>query len=166
MSFWIPARDLSIWMSVDPECWDWIQPDSSNPEEVAELVRVVWLDISGKVDGKSLRLKTSYSAYLLYKVQDLSEELQTSTAAVRFTKEVYDEISDEGYTVFLDTKSSLQENGRFPHLRSDGWMEIKLGEFFNNLGDDGEVEMKLFNKKDNFNYKSGLTVRGIDIRPN
>ncbi|KAL8030595.1 hypothetical protein ABFX02_14G295950 [Erythranthe guttata] len=135
MSFWIPARDLSIWMSVDPECWDWIQPDSSNPEE-------------------------------RWPMKDLSEELETSTAAVRFTKEVYDEISDEGYTVFLDTKSSLQENGRFPHLRSNGWMEIKLGEFFNNLGDDGEVEMKLFNKKDNFNYKSGLTVRGIDIRPN
>lgn len=133
--------------------------------EVAELVRSCWLEIIGKIDVRSLRVKTSYSAYLVFKLQEESKELQKATASVRFLKEISEGSADEGYGVFIDTKECDAERDRFPHCRSDGWMEIKLGEFFNNLGDDGEVEMRLI-EKNNPKWKTGLIVRGIDIRPN
>lgn len=134
--------------------------------EAAELVRSCWLEIFGNIDLKRLRVKTSYTAYLVFKLQDSSRELQKATASVRLVKEITENSADEGYTVFIDTKAcSPDQKGRFPHARSDGWMEIKLGEFFNNLGDDGELEMRLI-VKNNPKWKTGLLVRGIDIRPN
>lgn len=139
--------------------------DLTRSEEVAELIRVAWLEIIGKIDVRSLRVKTSYTAYLVFKLQESSVELQKATASVRFEKEITEGSADEGYRVFIDARDSDEKRGRFPFLRSDGWMEIKLGEFFNNLGDDGEVEMRLI-EKNNLNWKAGLIVRGIDIRPN
>lgn len=41
-------------------------------------------------------------------------------------------------------------------------MEIELGEFYNDEGDDGEVEMRLREISD---WKSGLIVEGIEVRP-
>ncbi|XP_047937658.1 F-box protein PP2-B11-like isoform X1 [Salvia hispanica] len=164
-SFWIGARELSITWSEDPQYWNWLHLDSCSGE-VAELVRSCWLEIIGKIDTRSLRLKTSYSAYLVFKLQEGCKELQKATASVRFVKEIGEGSADEGYGVFIDTTAcDAGERGRFPHCRSDGWMEIKLGEFFNNLGDDGEVEMRLI-EKNNPKWKIGLVVRGIDIRPN
>ncbi|KAF8388370.1 hypothetical protein HHK36_027036 [Tetracentron sinense] len=38
---------------------------------------------------------------------------------------------------------SRQQDGQFPRARGDGWMEIEMGEFINDSGEDGEVEMSL-----------------------
>ena len=43
-------------------------------------------------------------------------------------------------------------------------MEIELGEFFNDLGDDGEVEIQL-NETQQGHWKTGLIVEGIELRP-
>ncbi|XP_020599127.1 putative F-box protein PP2-B12 [Phalaenopsis equestris] len=51
-----------------------------------------------------------------------------------------------------------------PQLRQDGWMEILLGEFYNEDGDDGEVVMSFLEIKGG-HWKSGLIVQGIEIRP-
>jgi hypothetical protein len=48
--------------------------------------------------------------------------------------------------------------------RGYGWLEIKLGEFFNGGEDDGEVEMSVLEVKGG-NWKGGLIVQGIEIRP-
>ncbi|KAM3236253.1 hypothetical protein P3L10_016290 [Capsicum annuum] len=133
--------------------------------KVAELINVCWLDITGKIDTKRLTKKTSFAAYLVFKLTDEHQQLEKAIASVRFVKEKVEGTGKEGYTVFISKTKEEGENGRFPYLRSDGWMEIKLGEFFNNLGEDGEVEMKLM-ETDDFKWKSGLIVKGIDIRPN
>ncbi|XP_043722219.1 putative F-box protein PP2-B12 isoform X1 [Telopea speciosissima] len=54
--------------------------------------------------------------------------------------------------------------GQVPRERWDGWMEIDMGEFFNDRGDDGEVEMSLLEVKRG-NWKSGLIIQGIELRP-
>lgn len=133
--------------------------------EVAELLNVCWLDIRGKIDASRLARKTSYSAYLVFKLKDNHRGLEKAIASVRLVKEKAEGTDDEGYTIFLETKGHEGKRGIFPHRRSDGWMEIMLGEFFNDLGDDGEVEMRLMETNNN-NWKSGLIVMGIDIRPN
>ncbi|KAK8960545.1 putative F-box protein PP2-B8 [Platanthera guangdongensis] len=51
-----------------------------------------------------------------------------------------------------------------PRPRADGWKEILLGEFCNEEGDDGEVGMALMEIKGG-NWKRGLIVQGIEIRP-
>ncbi|VFQ78858.1 unnamed protein product [Cuscuta campestris] len=54
--------------------------------------------------------------------------------------------------------------GRFPRKRSyDGWMEVELGEFFVEEGGGGEVVVSLM--EINSQWKSGLVVEGIEIRP-
>lgn len=135
-------------------------------EEVAELVNVCWLDIRGVIDTSRLARKTSYSAYLVFRLADNHCQLEKATASVRFLKEKPEGTDEEGYTVFISkAKEHEGERGKFAYPRSDAWLEIKLGEFFNNFGEDGEVEMRLMENK-NPNWKSGIIVKGIDIRPN
>ncbi|KAJ0966516.1 hypothetical protein J5N97_023433 [Dioscorea zingiberensis] len=62
------------------------------------------------------------------------------------------------------TTSTRRSSVRVPHQREDGWMEIELGEFDNELGEDGEVEMSLLEVKGG-HWKSGLLIQGIEIRP-
>nr|CAB3448297.1 unnamed protein product [Digitaria exilis] len=47
--------------------------------------------------------------------------------------------------------------------RADGWMEVEMGEFQNDEGEDGEVSIKLM--ETSATVKSGLIVQGIEIRP-
>ncbi|CAN4107155.1 unnamed protein product [Withania somnifera] len=164
MSAWIGARELSIEWADNPQHWTWNYNHNSGTE-VAELLNVCWLDIQGKINTSLLVKKTSYSAYLVFKLSGNARELEKGIASVRFVKEKPKGTDEEGYTVFIAKAKEDEECGRFPHLRSDGWMEIKLGEFFNNFGEDGEVEMRLMENK-NPNWKSGIIVKGIDIRPN
>ncbi|EYU36716.1 hypothetical protein ABFS82_14G292900 [Erythranthe guttata] len=165
MSIWIPAREISITWSHDTRYWNWTQDDSCSAE-VAVLESVCWMDIWKNVNLRSLPLKTSYSAYLVFKLKDDAVNLERVFASVRYVKEISEGCIDQGYTVLIDTKSCDEgAKGRYPHVRRDGWSEIQLGEFFNNLGDDGEVELRLF-EKDDLKWKSGLIIRGIDIRPN
>ncbi|KAK1577539.1 hypothetical protein Q3G72_022638 [Acer saccharum] len=49
-------------------------------------------------------------------------------------------------------------------LRGDGWMEIEMGEFFNEHGADRVVVCSLFDF-DRFSPKGGLIVEGIQLRP-
>ncbi|XP_042516849.1 F-box protein PP2-B11-like [Macadamia integrifolia] len=51
-----------------------------------------------------------------------------------------------------------------PKEREDGWMEIEMGEFFNERGEDGEVVMSLMEVKGG-TCKSGLIIQGIELRP-
>ncbi|CAJ1976315.1 unnamed protein product [Sphenostylis stenocarpa] len=53
---------------------------------------------------------------------------------------------------------------QYPKERGDGWLEVELGEFFNNGEDDKEVEMGV-NETKNGDWKGGLFVQGIEIRP-
>ncbi|KAJ9703183.1 hypothetical protein PVL29_004812 [Vitis rotundifolia] len=48
-----------------------------------------------------------------------------------------------------------------PTLRKDEWLEIKLGEFFNEGRDDIRMKIKQLDPQ----WKKGLMVDGIEIRP-
>ncbi|KAI3459634.1 hypothetical protein Pfo_016297 [Paulownia fortunei] len=164
MSLFKTARELTITHQDNQKHWKFTQYPGATTIEVAELVEVYWLDIKANVDVKNLHKKTSYAAFLVFKLDD-TKNLERATASVTFAKEKSDQGADEGYLVFLDkVRRSPKQNGRFPECRGDGWMEIKLGEFFNNLGDDGEVEIRL-REINTENLKYGLAVRGFDVRP-
>ncbi|KAF8394142.1 hypothetical protein HHK36_020348 [Tetracentron sinense] len=64
----------------------------------------------------------------------------------------------------LPASTSREREGQRPKERGDGWMEIEMGEFFNDRGEDGEVEMSLKEVKSG-HWKSGLVIQGIELRP-
>lgn len=56
------------------------------------------------------------------------------------------------------------QTGRLPVRRGDGWMEMEMGSFYSDGGDDGTVEAWLLGTE-GYSAKSGLIVQGIEFRP-
>ncbi|OMO93075.1 hypothetical protein CCACVL1_06641 [Corchorus capsularis] len=136
--FMLGARRLSIAWVNTPTYWRWKQLPESRFSEVAELKHVWWLDVKGTIETKILSPQTTYVAYLVYKF---------ATSKSGFDKRPVDlhvelEQSHTGRTVrvFLDPSSNIPQ---FSRTRGDGWMEVKLGEFFNEHGDDGNASCSL-----------------------
>ncbi|KAK3155516.1 hypothetical protein QOZ80_2BG0204200 [Eleusine coracana subsp. coracana] len=75
--FMLSARALSIVWGDDPTCWIWTAglPGSRFPE-VAELVDVCWLEMSGKLQLSLLTPGTTYAAYLVYAMAEDSYGLE------------------------------------------------------------------------------------------
>lgn len=65
-------------------------------------------------------------------------------------------------TPYLRTRPSMG-NEKFLRKRHDQWLEIELGSFFNE-GGDNEVRMCLKEVK-GVHLKGGLIVGGIEVRP-
>ncbi|CAD6249021.1 unnamed protein product [Miscanthus lutarioriparius] len=69
--FMLSARALSIAWGDDPSCWTWTaSPPGSRFPEVAELVDVCWLEITGKLSLSLLTPGTTYVAYLVFAMAD------------------------------------------------------------------------------------------------
>lgn len=135
---------------------------------MAVLMDVCWLDICGRIDCRELSPKTAYKAYLIFNLDPESYGLKfyPQRASVRLAAqisegEVYLRANED-----LDLQEGLDTppGVRVPQMRSDGWLEIELGEFFNEDGGDGEVSMS-FREVEVLNWKRGLIVEGIQVRP-
>lgn len=69
----------------------------------------------------------------------------------------------KGCTQTLRTTSFFVENEQNMCERNDGWMEIKVGEFFTGE-DDEEVKISLTETK-GYHLKAGLVIEGLEVRP-
>ncbi|KAK8599711.1 hypothetical protein V6N13_060465 [Hibiscus sabdariffa] len=56
-----------------------------------------------------------------------------------------------------------RDEPRHVRERGDGWIEVEMGEFFNEYGDDGTLDFIL--KEVDGYYKEGLIIEGIELRP-
>ncbi|KAL3506352.1 hypothetical protein ACH5RR_031734 [Cinchona calisaya] len=189
------ARELSIAWKNDSMYWRWTPIPESRFSEVAELLNVCWLDIRGKMKTRVLSLKTTYAAYLVYKIRENSHGLGVAAKAfIRLARDgrklrnrwwmpqlgprpVHQTGLDNSIvveraannSVYLKPPSTFEDDlpqqieGRVPHERNDGWLEVFLGEFFNDEG-EGEIEMQL-SETEILNWKRGLIVEGIELRP-
>ncbi|KAF8369753.1 hypothetical protein HHK36_032223 [Tetracentron sinense] len=183
--YMVAARELTIIWGDTPVYWRF--------SDVAELLDVCWLEIHGKMDTRMLSMKTTYAAYLVFKFRESTYgfSCQPVEVSVRLVggggREWHTMYMDpdgclkrqhqsyKGQVRHIRIRSShLLKNPtltpwihcerQFPQERGDGWMEIEMGEFFNDRGEDGEVEMSLTEVKDG-NWKSGLLIQGIELRP-
>ncbi|XP_074581499.1 F-box protein PP2-B11-like [Curcuma longa] len=68
--YMLSARALSILRGDTEHCWRWVSQSDSRFLEVAELINVCWLEIHGKIHSKILSSKTTYAAYLIFKLSD------------------------------------------------------------------------------------------------
>lgn len=159
---------------------------------VAELLDVCWFEIRGKIQTSMLSPNTTYSASLVFttKSRTYGFDYQPAETSVAIggeesqTRAVY--LDSEGaqrhnYQIIPrwrtgsfqrrnavirrpETESTEHQDAQLPKQRRDRWMEIELGEFFVKEGQDVEVVMSLLEVKAG-NWKSGLIVEGIEIRP-
>ncbi|ONK63861.1 uncharacterized protein A4U43_C07F19690 [Asparagus officinalis] len=186
--YMISARELGIVWGDTPHYWKWISAADTRFAEVAYLLNVCWLEIHGKVETRILSPKTNYVAYLVFKLDPYSRGLsfpvqessvkfgayeskhcvcvQPNRAPRRRVRRMPRPFARRAVVWGPEGEGSSEDlrESRVPSSRSDGWMEIEMGEFFNDGGDDGEVDFRFLEVKGG-NWKSGLTVLGIEVRP-
>ncbi|XP_010935983.1 putative F-box protein PP2-B12 [Elaeis guineensis] len=186
--YMLSARQIFIVWGDTPEYWIWHPLPESRFSEVAELVDVCWLEIRGKIESSILTPKTTYAAYLIFKADPdsgglgfvnqettvkLGAQVSAHTVNVqpivsgrpRYRHRLY--FLNQIWDAMLEEHADAEENkiaARAPQSRADGWMEMEMGEFYNDEGEDGEVEMNLMEVKGG-HWKSGLIIQGIEIRP-
>ena len=60
--------------------------------------------------------------------------------------------------------SGLGPRVRLSLKRGDGWMGIEMGNFFNDIGAEGDVEAQLIEFR-HLSWKYAFLVQGIEFRP-
>ncbi|KAH7521813.1 hypothetical protein FEM48_Zijuj07G0072000 [Ziziphus jujuba var. spinosa] len=105
---------------------------------VAELRLVWWLDIKGRIETNILSPKSTYGAYFVYKLNEHSWGFEGKPVGFRVYFEGEEELHEDGggRKVFLDPSKYDQEPCQ---IREDGWLEVEMGEFFNDGGEDHQV---------------------------
>ncbi|PIA44300.1 hypothetical protein AQUCO_01700123v1, partial [Aquilegia coerulea] len=159
----LSAKELSIVGSNDPMEWIWMSLPESRFSNVAELRSTSRLEIQGKIRSNTLSPKTNYTAYLVMKFTDCSYGLDSLPSELSI--EVGNKVSkSKAYLRRKDTKKQwleqlyysnrvqmlrsrvIEGEERVAQERNDGWMEIELGEFFNDKG-GCEIKMSLMEVK-------------------
>lgn len=154
--YMLGARTLSVTWGESPlNYWTWPSHPASRFSEVAELKEVWWLDVRGKMERRILSSGTNYAAYLVFMLD---------RNRMGFNRSVGLNVIGEGgvRNVFLDPPEDVPQH-QLANERGDGWMEIEMGEFFNERGDDGALNFCL-REVDTSYYKQGLIIEGIEVR--
>ncbi|EOA25533.1 hypothetical protein CARUB_v10018877mg [Capsella rubella] len=169
----LSAMNLSITWGNTPQSWRWIPDPEARFEAVAELLEVCLFEIRGRISSRFLSPRTRYSAYIVFMKQNICYGFENVSVEVvvgvvgqnledscrRYV--CFDEARDEQFR-----RRDRGKNLVKPERRKDGWMEIKLGEFFNEggLSSYDDIEMVALENKLR-HWKRGLIIRGIEIRP-
>ncbi|CAA0354708.1 unnamed protein product [Arabidopsis thaliana] len=169
----ISAMNLAIAWGNSPQSWRWIPDPQARFETVAELLEVCLFEIRGRINSCVLSPRTRYSAYIVYKKLNICYGFEN--VAVEVVVGVVGQDLEEScrrYICFdetMDEQFRRRDRGKNlvkPERRKDGWMEIKIGEFFNvgGLMNYDEIEMVALEAKQR-HWKRGLIIQGIEIRP-
>ncbi|KAK3427607.1 hypothetical protein EUGRSUZ_F03790 [Eucalyptus grandis] len=172
-------RALSITRDDTQSYWSWSHMPNSRFREVAELIKVSWLEIRGTISSRMLSPRTLYAAYLVFKFTHKRNGFQMRVFEVGAGFAGY-EVGKRSVYLSRTKRSTLwyginrppvyiplesdEGDDSYPKERRDGWLEIELGEFLTEDGQDGEVEMSVVDAKGN-RCLVALVVEGIEIRP-
>ncbi|KAL0294894.1 UNVERIFIED_CONTAM: F-box protein [Sesamum radiatum] len=131
--------------------------------KVIELKSVWWLDVKGKIKGQTLTPKTTYAAYLVFKLAKRYEGLELATAIIRFVNESGgDDTGKQSRIVHLQPPRKPGSRQTVVIRRDDGWMEVEMGSFYVHEGEEREVEAQLLETR---RWQTGLIIEGIEFRP-
>ncbi|XP_058770651.1 putative F-box protein PP2-B12 [Vicia villosa] len=192
--YMLSARSLFIVWGDTPRYWKWISLPDSRFSEVAELVSVCWFEIRGWINTSMLSPQTSYGAYLVFKATGSGTygfEYQPVEASIVIAggdhvernvfldaergRRLRYQIVPRRFRTGIFSRApfveapvapteSVEDMQKYPKDRPDGWLEMELGEFFNEGDDDKEMEIGVYEVKGG-GWKGGLVVQGIEIRP-
>ncbi|KAJ1288475.1 hypothetical protein BS78_02G092200 [Paspalum vaginatum] len=154
----LPARSLHILWAHDDRYWRLRSIPESRFALSMELLEVWWLVIYGWVPVEFLSKDTSYDIYLIYKLADEHDGLRWGQSSV----EVDGVQTTDTIVSFVDEDAVRVDVVAYPVTRSEGWMELWLGEFDNKHG-DSEVKVSVSERNDTY-AKKGLIIEGMEIR--
>lgn len=131
---------------------------------------VCWLEIHGKMNIRMLSPNTTYGAYLIIQLVDrafgldvVPSEVSVEVGSYKTKKKVYLKCDKRKRQGLKELKEG--EDGII-RPRDDGWLEVELGEFYNNGTWDEEKEVKMwFREIKGVHLKGGIVVEGIELRP-
>ncbi|KAH7521798.1 hypothetical protein FEM48_Zijuj07G0070500 [Ziziphus jujuba var. spinosa] len=164
------SRSLLIVWACTPSYWQWMSlPALSRFSEVAELNHVWWFEIKGRIETNILSPQTNYAVYFVYKLKQDGFWFYGESVTVQVNFEGDEEIHGKGYgsrEVLLGPPENKNKNMQQPcgAYREDGWMEVELGEFFND-GEENHGVLTLNLMDINPTEKYGIIVEGIELRP-
>ncbi|KAL2325288.1 hypothetical protein Fmac_024346 [Flemingia macrophylla] len=146
--------------------WEWTSMADSRFEEVARLYAVCWFEISGTINTRVLSPNTHYAAFLVFKMIDASG---FHHAPVALSVGIIGGSSTCRHVCLDPNLEDDELDERFwglqrPNMRSDGWLEIEMGEFFNSGLEEDELQMKVMETGSNM-WKHGFFLQGIEVRP-
>ncbi|CAL9778694.1 unnamed protein product [Musa acuminata subsp. burmannicoides] len=148
--------------------WTWISLPESRFAKVPELLSVCWFDIYGSIDSRLLSRQTAYVAYIVFKLVPDAYGLDSPYQKGSVIQGSYESANYVSLQPDEEEESDEEEaeEGKEGRMRSreDGWLEVALGEFYNDEGDGGEVEMRLI-ETDELQWKHGLILQGFEVRP-
>ncbi|KAI9085112.1 hypothetical protein K1719_032928 [Acacia pycnantha] len=148
--FMIYARSLVIHWQEDPRYWEWgkLKESSGTWIEVAELIRVCWLEMRGKLDTRYLSPGVMYG---------VSFHVMLKNVYYRYSVKV---------SLKLEGMKYQEHEMNFREMLKETWMEIPVGQFVAPAHDVGarEMEFRLWNTDDPY-WKEGLIVKGASIKP-
>ncbi|XP_076936745.1 putative F-box protein PP2-B12 [Bidens hawaiensis] len=180
------AKQLSIALVNSPNCWRWTSIPESRFTEVAELISVCSLEVSGKVNTSILSPNTTYAGHLVFKTTAEAYGFEyrpvevcmgdsTNVRMVYLDPEAQNRrrlrskrrigiFGRLAFASYSEVPSPCEDN--CPKQREDGWFEVEIGEYCYSMGGDEveEVEISVMEVKRG-NLKSGLIIQGIEIRP-
>ncbi|XP_052170356.1 putative F-box protein PP2-B12 isoform X6 [Diospyros lotus] len=176
--YMLAARDLAIVWGDTPTYWRWTPLPDSRFSEVAELLAVCWLEIRGKISTRILSPNTTYAAFLVFKLAAVAYGFEYLPADVAMgisggehkTQTAYlDPVAGQRpqirrHVLRRHVAQHREGDNQYPKVREDGWMEVELGEYFNEGGEERELEMSVMEVRGR-HWKRGLIIQGIDIRP-
>ncbi|XP_020199099.1 F-box protein PP2-B13-like [Aegilops tauschii subsp. strangulata] len=140
------------------------------------------IEISGKIHCKKLSENVTYAAYMVFKLHPaafcgLDYPFQEASVSVGEGHKSISQVclqscvEDEGdggesprihVLESLEWEITLGDDMAIPRRRDDGWMEVELGEFYNEEGCEGEVLVSLTETA--LTSKRGLILFGIEFR--
>ncbi|KAK4425276.1 F-box protein PP2-B1 [Sesamum alatum] len=124
------------------------------------------ISIEGRIKTQMLSPETLYASYLVFRLRnkDLYHELDLARSTSTVVRFMHDAESKYDYSERQDDHQTTLSFRQGISDRGDGWMEIRLGDFYVDEGSQGIVEARFLNTND-FSMEGHLIVEGIEFRP-
>ncbi|BBH05921.1 lectin-related protein [Prunus dulcis] len=121
---------------------------SDGPTEAAELLKVCWLEVRGKLTTTKLSPGIRYEIYSRATALKLHHEI---VFVVKLQAKAY------GWDVPISDGVNLTDKAR------EQWIEILVGNFIASPQKPGDIEFSLYEYDGR--WKSGLVIKGVVVRP-
>ncbi|KAG2621569.1 hypothetical protein PVAP13_3NG254752 [Panicum virgatum] len=148
--FMLFPRALSITHSESKQYWRWhpLEETSGTEVEVATLLDVCWLEIHGRLELSHLTPGVDYNVVF----------------EVMLTEPAWGWYTPMNLWIKFPDGTVQQRVEKLQEKPKDQWMELKAGQLKTHVGQNGELDMALFEYHVG-NWKSGLTIKGVKIVP-
>ncbi|XP_057444666.1 putative F-box protein PP2-B12 [Lotus japonicus] len=161
--YMLSARALNISNGEDERYCRWVTLPESRFEEVPMLKDPLWFAISGKINTVDLSSSTQYAVFLVYKL--VTTHGSYYEPVLLLMRILGGRVRTKKACLAMRLKeNSMNSVPECPNMRSDGLLEIEMGEFFNLGLEDGEVEMNVMITQ-MFSWNGSFYLEGIEVRP-